>query len=82
MRAAASKIEPKHEKEIAALIDSYKSRYSEWVLSLRYDSFLVANLLTKLMHFFIYFLYYTSIALVAILLKYFGLVPKDETSII
>ncbi|PKI50658.1 origin of replication complex subunit 2 [Punica granatum] len=33
--AAVANIEPKHEKEIAALKDSYKSSYSEWVFLLR-----------------------------------------------
>lgn len=31
-----SKIEPKHEKEIEALKDSYKSLYSQWLFELRY----------------------------------------------
>lgn len=35
LRAAASNIEPKHEKEIVSLIDSYKSLYSRWVFMLR-----------------------------------------------
>lgn len=35
LRAAAAKIEPKHEKEIAALIASYKSLYSKWEFELR-----------------------------------------------
>ncbi|XP_071733272.1 origin of replication complex subunit 2-like [Rutidosis leptorrhynchoides] len=36
LRAEVSKIEPKHEKEIALLISSYKSLYNEWVFELRY----------------------------------------------
>ncbi|XP_044485615.1 origin of replication complex subunit 2 [Mangifera indica] len=35
LRAAASNIEPKHEKEIASLINGYKSWYSKWVFELR-----------------------------------------------
>ncbi|XP_031275982.1 origin of replication complex subunit 2-like [Pistacia vera] len=35
LRAAALDIEPKHEKEIALLINSYKSLYSKWVFELR-----------------------------------------------
>ncbi|KAJ0638823.1 putative origin recognition complex, subunit 2 [Helianthus annuus] len=36
LRAEVSKIEPKHEKEIASLIDSYKSLYNEWAFELQY----------------------------------------------
>lgn len=36
LRAAAANVEPKHEKEIAALISSYKSLYSKWIFELRY----------------------------------------------
>ncbi|KAI7748478.1 hypothetical protein M8C21_009301 [Ambrosia artemisiifolia] len=36
LRAEVSNIEPKHEKEIASLIDSYKSLYNEWLFELRY----------------------------------------------
>ncbi|KAM7462785.1 hypothetical protein LguiA_030906 [Lonicera macranthoides] len=35
LRAAASNIEPKHEKEIKALMNSYKSSYPIWVFELR-----------------------------------------------
>ncbi|KAG6674733.1 hypothetical protein I3842_15G059600 [Carya illinoinensis] len=35
LRAAASNIEPKHEKEIVALMNSYKSMYPKWVFELR-----------------------------------------------
>ncbi|GLT38900.1 hypothetical protein SLA2020_131160 [Shorea laevis] len=35
LRAAAANIEPKHEKEIEALINSYKSLYPKWVFELR-----------------------------------------------
>ncbi|KAB1220367.1 Origin recognition complex subunit 2 [Morella rubra] len=35
LRAAASNIEPKHEKEVAALLNSYKSLYPKWVFKLR-----------------------------------------------
>ncbi|KAL0017357.1 hypothetical protein SO802_004426 [Lithocarpus litseifolius] len=35
LRAAASNIEPKHEKEVVALMNSYKSLYSKWVFELR-----------------------------------------------
>lgn len=35
LRAAASNIEPKHEKEIKALMNSYKSSYPNWVFELR-----------------------------------------------
>ncbi|GAB4839372.1 Origin recognition complex subunit 2, variant 2 [Ancistrocladus abbreviatus] len=35
LRAAALKIKPKHEKEVKALIDSYRSLYPEWVFQLR-----------------------------------------------
>ncbi|XP_030950306.1 origin of replication complex subunit 2 [Quercus lobata] len=35
LRAAASNIEPKHEKEVVALMNSYKSLYSIWVFELR-----------------------------------------------
>lgn len=35
LRAAVSKIEAKHEKEILSLINSYKSLYSKWVFELR-----------------------------------------------
>lgn len=35
LREAASQIEPKHQNEIAALIDSYRSFYPEWLLALR-----------------------------------------------
>ncbi|KAJ7966641.1 Origin recognition complex, subunit 2 [Quillaja saponaria] len=35
LRAAVSNIEPKHENEIADLMDSYKTMYSEWVFQLR-----------------------------------------------
>ncbi|KAJ4704720.1 Origin recognition complex, subunit 2 [Melia azedarach] len=34
LRAAASNIEPKHEKEIVSLMNSYKSLYSRWVFEL------------------------------------------------
>ncbi|XP_054799309.1 origin of replication complex subunit 2 [Prosopis cineraria] len=37
LRAAAANIEPKHKKEIATLIDSYKNMHSEWVFALRCD---------------------------------------------
>ncbi|PQM34939.1 origin of replication complex subunit 2 [Prunus yedoensis var. nudiflora] len=33
--AAASKIEPKHEKEVKELMNSYKSSYTEWAFELR-----------------------------------------------
>ncbi|KAI3802387.1 hypothetical protein L1987_30519 [Smallanthus sonchifolius] len=36
LRAELSNIEPKHEKEIASLINSYKSLYNEWLFELRY----------------------------------------------
>ncbi|KAK1436584.1 hypothetical protein QVD17_02366 [Tagetes erecta] len=36
LRAELSNIEPKHEKEAALLINSYKSLYNEWVFELRY----------------------------------------------
>ncbi|XP_023728500.1 origin of replication complex subunit 2 isoform X1 [Lactuca sativa] len=36
LRAEVSNIEPKHEKEIASLINSYKSQYNDWVFELRY----------------------------------------------
>ncbi|XP_076929468.1 origin of replication complex subunit 2-like [Bidens hawaiensis] len=36
LRTEVSKIEPKHEKEIASLINSYKSLYNEWLFELRY----------------------------------------------
>ncbi|KAA8528549.1 hypothetical protein F0562_035904 [Nyssa sinensis] len=35
LRTAASNIEPKHEKEIASLMNSYRSLYSKWVFELR-----------------------------------------------
>ncbi|XP_059636575.1 origin of replication complex subunit 2 [Cornus florida] len=35
LRAAASNIEPKHEKEIAVLINSYRSLYPKWAFELR-----------------------------------------------
>ncbi|XP_010529837.1 PREDICTED: origin of replication complex subunit 2 [Tarenaya hassleriana] len=35
LRAAASNIEMKHEKEIAALMDEYKTMYPKWVFELR-----------------------------------------------
>ncbi|KAK4745683.1 hypothetical protein SAY87_011995 [Trapa incisa] len=35
LEAAVANIEPKHQKEISALKDSYKSSYSEWVFKLR-----------------------------------------------
>ncbi|MED6107093.1 Origin recognition complex subunit 2 [Stylosanthes scabra] len=35
LREASLHIQPKHEKEIALLMDSYKSMYPEWVLALR-----------------------------------------------
>ncbi|TKY57803.1 Origin of replication complex subunit 2 [Spatholobus suberectus] len=35
LREAASQIEPKHENEIALLMDSYKTMYPEWLLALR-----------------------------------------------
>lgn len=38
LRAAASSIESKHEKEIVSLLDSYKSLYPKWVFELRYGS--------------------------------------------
>lgn len=34
--AAVCSIEPKHEKEVSTLKDSYKSSYDEWVFQLRY----------------------------------------------
>nr|XP_043637615.1 origin of replication complex subunit 2 [Erigeron canadensis] len=36
LRAEVSNIEQKHQKEITALINSYKSLYNEWVFELRY----------------------------------------------
>ncbi|PWA38391.1 origin of replication complex subunit 2 [Artemisia annua] len=36
LRAEVSNIEPRHEKEIALLINSYKKLYNEWVFELRY----------------------------------------------
>ncbi|KAI3737099.1 hypothetical protein L2E82_27094 [Cichorium intybus] len=36
LRAEVSNIEPKHEEEIASLINSYKSLYNDWVFQLRY----------------------------------------------
>lgn len=35
LRAAASGLETKHEKEISALLNSYRSSYSKWVFELR-----------------------------------------------
>ncbi|GAB2267378.1 Origin recognition complex subunit 2 [Dionaea muscipula] len=35
LREATRKLEPKHEKEVKALIGSYKSSYKEWVFKLR-----------------------------------------------
>ncbi|KAJ0975953.1 hypothetical protein J5N97_017918 [Dioscorea zingiberensis] len=35
LRAEASRIEPKHEKEIARLLKSYKDLYSKWLFELR-----------------------------------------------
>ncbi|GAV62705.1 ORC2 domain-containing protein [Cephalotus follicularis] len=35
LRAATADIEPKHEREIASLINSYKALYSKWVFELR-----------------------------------------------
>ncbi|RDY01636.1 Origin of replication complex subunit 2, partial [Mucuna pruriens] len=35
LREAVSQIQPKHEDEIALLIDSYKTMYPEWLLALR-----------------------------------------------
>lgn len=35
LRVAASNIEPKHEKEIAALVNDYKSLYPKWLFELR-----------------------------------------------
>ncbi|XP_027938944.1 origin of replication complex subunit 2 [Vigna unguiculata] len=35
LREAASRIQPKHEDEIALLLDSYKTMYPEWLLALR-----------------------------------------------
>ncbi|CAN0926649.1 Origin of replication complex subunit 2 [Linum grandiflorum] len=35
LRTAAANIEPKHEKEIASLMESYKKSYPEWVFMLR-----------------------------------------------
>ncbi|KAK7376886.1 hypothetical protein VNO80_02304 [Phaseolus coccineus] len=35
LREAASRIQPKHEDEIALLLDSYKTIYPEWLLALR-----------------------------------------------
>lgn len=35
LRDAYANIEPKHEKEIRALVDSYKKSYSEWAFVLR-----------------------------------------------
>lgn len=35
LRLAASNIEPKHEKEIAALVNDYKSLYPKWLFELR-----------------------------------------------
>ncbi|XLR70516.1 hypothetical protein S83_021188 [Arachis hypogaea] len=35
LREASLHIQPKHEKEIACLMDSYKNMYPEWVLALR-----------------------------------------------
>ena len=39
LRAAACTIESKHEKEIASLLDSYKSLYPKWVFELRYGPY-------------------------------------------
>lgn len=36
LRAAASNIEPKHEKEIVSLMNSYKRLYFKWIFALRY----------------------------------------------
>lgn len=36
LRGELCNIEPKHEKEVASLINSYKSLYNEWVFELRY----------------------------------------------
>lgn len=36
LRAAMSNIEPKHEKEIEALVNSYKNLYPEWAFQLRH----------------------------------------------
>ncbi|KAK2657919.1 hypothetical protein Ddye_010971 [Dipteronia dyeriana] len=35
LRAEASNVEPKHEREIESLMESYKSLYSKWVFELR-----------------------------------------------
>ncbi|CAJ1972676.1 unnamed protein product [Sphenostylis stenocarpa] len=35
LKEAASQIQPKHENEIALLLDSYKTMYPEWLLALR-----------------------------------------------
>ncbi|XP_062159823.1 origin of replication complex subunit 2 [Alnus glutinosa] len=35
LRAAASDIEPKHEKEVVALVNSYRSLFPKWVFDLR-----------------------------------------------
>lgn len=41
--AAVANIEPKHQKEIAVLKDSYKNSYSEWVFQLRYGLLLLRS---------------------------------------
>lgn len=41
LRAAVASIEPKHEKEIDELIKNYKNKYQEWVIELRFCSFVV-----------------------------------------
>lgn len=51
MRAAASNIEPKHEKEIVSLIDSYKSLYSRWVFMLRYGAALTYSIIIIILLF-------------------------------
>lgn len=42
LREAIANLEPKHESEIASLINSYRSSYSKWAFELR-------HVLTKLL---------------------------------
>ena len=55
LRAAASNIEPKHEKEIAALVNSYKTSYPKWVFELRHA--------LNLSHLWLYLLFHRKLQL-------------------
>lgn len=47
LRAAAANIEPKHEKEIIALVNSYKKMFPRWVFELRFVFFLLHSKASK-----------------------------------